>query len=127
MLICHLLERFRVCKHPIIFVVILPFLKYTEDPMVRHTGPVLWFQQFIAMFMKRFYNSLRFYVAIITQLLLPLVFILFALILIKIPNPELGDQPRRLLTLKNSALSKNATAFWAQFGKPPSNFSFAVR
>lgn len=92
---------------------------------IRHTGPILWLQQFVAMFMKRFYNSLRFYIAVITQLVLPLIFILLALILIKIPS-YLGEQPQRLLTLKNSALSRNATAFWAQFGEPLSNFSFVV-
>ena len=79
------------------------------------------------MFLKRFYNSLRFYVAVITQLILPLVFMLFALILIKIPNSGLGDQPSRLLTLRHSALSRNVTAFWAQFGDTPPDFDFAVR
>ncbi|CAI8011243.1 Phospholipid-transporting ATPase ABCA1 [Geodia barretti] len=93
-------------------------------PVVRHTGPILWLQQFLAMFLKRFYNSLRFYVAVITQLILPLVFMLFALILIKIPNSALQDQPSRLLTLRHSALSHNVTTFWAQFGDPPPLFNF---
>lgn len=92
----------------------------------RHTGPVLWLQQFVAMFMKRFYNSLRFYIAVLTQLVLPLIFILLGLILIKIPNTGLGDEPRRLLTLHNSALSRNVTAFWAQFGDTPLDLDFAV-
>ena len=95
-------------------------------PAVRHTGPMLWLQQFVAMFLKRFYNSLRFYMAVITQLVLPLIFILLALTLIKIPDPNLGDQPSRLLTLKNSALSRNITTFWAQFGETPAHFNFAV-
>ena len=88
---------------------------------------VLWFQQFCAMYLKRCYNSLRFYIAVITQLLLPMIFILLALILIKIPVPNIGDEPRRLLTLHNSALSRNVTAFWAEFGDQSPNFSFAVR
>jgi ATP-binding cassette subfamily A (ABC1) protein 3 len=77
------------------------------------------------MFLKRFYNSLRFYVAIVTQLGLPLVFMLLALILIKIPNTGTGELPRRVLTLHNSALSGNVTAFWAQFGDPPPHFDFS--
>ena len=99
---------------------------YFSGSIVRHTGPVLWFQQFVAMFMKRFYNSLRFYIAVLTQLVLPLIFILLALILIKIPTSRLGDAPRRELTLHNSALSKNVTAFWAQFGDAPQQFNFTV-
>ena len=79
------------------------------------------------MLLKRFYNSLRYYVAVITQLILPLVFMLFALILIKIPNDTLGEQPSRLLTLQHSALSRNTTAFWAQFGDPPPHINFSVR
>ena len=94
--------------------------------IIRHTGPVLWFQQFVAMFMKRFYNSLRFYIAVFTQLLLPLVFILLGLILIKIPASQFGDAPRRELTLHKSAMSRNVTAFWAQFGETPQQFDFAV-
>ena len=98
----------------------------STDQVLRHTGPILWLQQFWAMFLKRFYNSLRYYVAIITQLILPLVFMFLALVLIKIPNNTLGDQPRRLLTLHNSALSRNITAFWAQFGDPPPHLNFSV-
>ena len=105
---------------------VLWFIYKDAGPAVRHTGPTLWLQQFVAMFLKRFYNSLRFYIAVITQLVLPLIFILLALILIKIPNPNLGDQPPRSLTLKNSALSRNVTTFWAQFGDTPAHFNFAV-
>ena len=99
---------------------------YCVDGIIRHTGPKLWLQQFLAMFLKRFYNSLRYYIAVFTQLVLPLIFILYALILIKIP-PPIRDAPRRELTLRKSALSNNVTAFWAQFGDPPPNFDFAVR
>ena len=78
------------------------------------------------MFLKRFYNSLRYYIAAITQLLIPMIFILLALILVKIPNPNIGDDPRRELHLDNSALSNNVTAFWAEFGST-SILNFAVR
>ena len=86
-------------------------LTHTE----RHTGPILWLQQFWAMFLKRFYNSLRFYVAVITQLILPLVFLVLALLIVKIPilNPQ--DDPRRVLTLRHSSLSEKAEAFLVQF------------
>jgi len=94
----------------------------------KHTGIILWFQQFYAMFLKRLYNSLRFYIAAITQLLIPMIFILLALIFVKMPDPFIGDDPKRELRLDNSALSKNVTTFWAAFGVPSNNdLSFAVR
>jgi ATP-binding cassette subfamily A (ABC1) protein 3 len=95
--------------------------------IIRHTGPVLWFQQFVAMFLKRFYNSLRYYLAILTQLFLPLIFVLLGLTLIKIQVPisHLEHVPRRELTLRKSAMSRNVTAFWAQFGDVLQQFDFA--
>ena len=79
------------------------------------------------MFLKRFYNSLRFFAAVITQLLLPLVFVLFALILAKtIPNANENDEPREL-RLNNSALSSNVTLFWAELQNPSGfDIDFAV-
>ncbi|CAI8011256.1 hypothetical protein GBAR_LOCUS7288, partial [Geodia barretti] len=44
----------------------------TTPKYQRNTGVVLWLQQFLAMFLKRYYNSLRYYVAVGTQLILPL-------------------------------------------------------
>jgi len=68
------------------------------------------------MFLKRFYNSLRFFGAVFSQFLLPMLFVLFALVLaVTIPNPN-QDDPRRALLLENSALSDNITVFYAQFG-----------
>jgi ATP-binding cassette subfamily A (ABC1) protein 3 len=91
---------------------------------VRHTGIVLWFQQFMAMFLKRFYNSLRFYHAVITQLILPLIFIILALLIVKLPEGSQGDDPKRTLTLSGGSLSNEADTFWAHFGPLPPTFSF---
>ena len=91
-------------------------------------GLTLWIQQFCAMFLKRLYNSLRFYAALISQLLLPMLFVLFALILvITAPNPNQND-PRRALRLNNSGLSDNVTLFYAQFGNEANlALNFSVR
>jgi len=87
--------------------------RYVYSP---NRGLTLWIQQFWAMFLKRFYNSLRFFGAVFSQFLLPMLFVLFALVLaVTIPNPN-QDDPRRALLLENSALSDNITVFYAQFG-----------
>ena len=89
-------------------------------------GMTLWIQQFWAMFLKRFYNSLRFFGAVFSQFLLPMLFVLFALVLaVTIPNPN-QDDPRRALLLENSALSSNVTVFYVEFAdeqNSPLNFS----
>ena len=97
-------------------------LSHTE----RNTGPLLWLQQFLAMFLKRFYNSLRYYVAVITQLILPLIFLILALLIVKIPSVKPRDDPRRVLTLSHSSLSDTAEVFWVQFGDIPPAFSLQV-
>ena len=93
-----------------------------------NSGLVLWFQQFCAMFLKRFYNSLRFWQAIITQLIMPLLFVLLALILaVTLPNINENDPPRAL-NVENSALDGSAQLlFYAEFGAEPSAvFDFEV-
>ena len=92
----------------------------------RSTGITLWFQQFYAMFLKRFYNSLRFYTAVIIQLIIPLLFIILALLIVKLPDNSPRDDPRRLLTLSRSSMSDDAEVFWAHFVDVPSEFSFEV-
>ena len=89
---------------------------------VPNSGAVLWFQQFYAMFLKRVYNSLRFWQAIITQLVLPLLFVLIAMILaVTLPNANEND-PSRPLVISNSALDPdNRLVFFALFGDVPSN------
>ena len=83
---------------------------------VVNTGIVLWIQQFYAMFVKRFYNSIRFWASVIWQLIIPLFFVLWGLILGKTIPGINSDSPSRVLTLENSALSENITFFYAQFG-----------
>ena len=92
-----------------------------RDSLKLNVGITLWCQQFVAIFLKRFYNSLRFWVAIIWQLIIPLIFVLWGLIL-GVTNTGLNsDDPSRSLTIQNSAPSDNITFFWAQFGYADSN------
>ena len=76
------------------------------------------------MFVKRFYNSLRYYAAIFTQLFLPMIFIILSLLIVKIPDPLAGDDPKRVLTLSHSALSDRVEVFRAQFGEVPDDLVF---
>ncbi len=81
-----------------------------------NTGVVLWFQQFYAMLLKRTYNSVRFWASIIWQFVLPLAFVLWALVLAKtLPGINTNEPPREM-TINSSSLSDNQTFFWAQFG-----------
>ena len=93
---------------------------------VPNSGAILWVQQFYAMFLKRLYNSMRFWQAIITQLVLPLLFVLIAMILaVTLPNANEND-PLRSLTIKNSALDPdNQLVFFAAFGEN-SSIDFGV-
>ena len=80
------------------------------------------------MFLKRFYNSLRFWQAIITQLILPLLFVLFGLVLaVTLPNANEND-PSRQLRIDNSVLDPdNRILFYAEFGNGPRGvFDFKV-
>ncbi len=84
-------------------------------PTVPNSGIVLWFQQFVAVFVKRVLNSMRFWAAAVTQLILPLVFVLLALTLGKtLPDPNEDDGSREL-RIDNSALSSTVKAFYADF------------
>ena len=84
---------------------------------VPNTGLYLRFQQIWAMFVKKFYISLRAYGFLISQLFFPVFFAVFANILaISIPT-DTSSAPSRTLTLDNSALFvDNLTLFYAQFG-----------
>ena len=85
-------------------------------PTDLNTGVVLWFQQFYAMFLKRLYNSFRFWVALIWQFILPLSFVLWALILARTLPGFNSDEPPRDLTIDLSSISNNRTFFHAMFG-----------
>ena len=85
-----------------------------------NTGLYLWLQQFRAMFIKRLYNSLRFYGALISQIFFPVFFVLLGNVL-AITDPGntsiQRDDPNRVLSLENSALFKtDLNIFYAQFG-----------
>lgn len=89
---------------------------FKPTSLALNTGFKLWCQQFVAIFLKRFYNSLRFWVAIIWQLIIPLLFVLWGLIL-GVTTPGFNtDDPSRVLTIRNSAPSDNVIFFHAQFG-----------
>lgn len=64
------------------------------------TGVKLKWHQYKAMFIKRFLNSKRDKKAIITQLVLPLVMVLFGLLLIT-TIPTRDNDPPRVLKLSN--------------------------
>ena len=111
------------------YIYSIPFSSfYAYILTVPNSGLVLWCQQFCAMFLKRYYNTLRFWQAIITQLILPLLFVLFGLILaVTLPNLNETD-PSRQLRIDNSVLDpNNRILFYAEFGNEPSGiFNFEV-
>lgn len=80
-----------------------------------NSGIILWFQQFCAIFLKRVYHSIRFWAAIIWQLIIPLLFVLWGLIVAKTVPGITSEPPRRLISIMNSAPSNNITFFWASF------------
>ena len=69
------------------------------------------------MFLKRFYHSLRFYAAVISQILFPVLFVSLGMVLaITVPGRD-QDDSKRVLNLDNSALfTDNLSIFYAQFG-----------
>ena len=79
-----------------------------------NTGIILWLQQFRAMFTKHALNSIRHIVAIVIQLLLPTIFVLLALTLVKIaPNPLEQDPPRNLTVATSIPINSNTKMFYA--------------
>ena len=79
-----------------------------------NAGIVLWFQQFYAIFLKKLLNSRRFWVALIWQFFLPILFILFGLLFGKfLPGFNTNDPPR-VISIDSSSESNNRTFFWAQ-------------
>ena len=69
------------------------------------------------MFSKRFYNSLRFYAAVVSQIIFPIIFVLFGMVLAVTGPGRDQDDPKRTLSLNNSALfGGNLSIFYVQFG-----------
>ena len=112
-----------VCMHA--------YSMYMCDKMVifsaeLNTGIVLWFQQFYGLLIKRFLHSLRNWRAIITQLIMPVSFIIVGLTLVyAVPGTDSPD-PKRSLSLRNSAIdNEDIRTFHAEFGN--GNPVFQVR
>lgn len=69
------------------------------------------------MFTKRFYNSLRFYAAVVSQIFFPIVFVLFGMVLAVTGPGRDRDDPKRMLRLDNSAVfGENLSLFYVQLG-----------
>ena len=67
--------------------------------------------------MKRFLHTIRNWRAVITQVVLPVIFILLGLILIETVPATTEEDERRILNLPESALvDDNIVAFIAEFG-----------
>ncbi|XP_071785236.1 phospholipid-transporting ATPase ABCA3-like isoform X1 [Asterias amurensis] len=65
-----------------------------------HTGISLKMHQFVAIFIKRFLYSKRDKKSIVTQFILPIVFVIFGLLIIKTSDGLVSD-PARILNLMN--------------------------
>ena len=82
-----------------------------------NTGVVLWIQQFYGLFVKRFLHSLRNWRAIITQVVLPILFVIFGLVLVEtVPEVTSEDEQRQLSMRQSALLDDNILAFFAEFG-----------
>ena len=89
-----------------------------------NSGFTLWFQQLYALFRKRIYVSLRFWAAWISQFLLPIYFVMLALVLAKTIPQLTENNPKRSLSLGDSAPSGKTILFWADFThEQPVDFS----
>ena len=102
-----------VCARVCIFI----FPSVCDNFAELNTGVALWFQQFYGLLIKRFLHSLRNWRAIITQLIMPILFTGLGLLLVyTIPGTNSLD-PKRSLDLRNSAINKDdARTFYAEFG-----------
>ncbi|KAJ7376779.1 hypothetical protein OS493_032513 [Desmophyllum pertusum] len=80
------------------------------------TGLNLKWQQYKAMFIKRFLNSRREKKLVVTQIILPLIMVLLGLLLIKTLQGPNKNEPPRVLKLSNlSVKGEPNTGFYADF------------
>ena len=92
-----------------------------------NTGAVLWVQQFYALLVKRFLHSFRNWRAIITQVVMPVLFILLGLILIETVPGITDPDESRVMSLQESALIEDdIITFYAEFGNVNSTGIFQV-
>ena len=81
-----------------------------------NTGVRLWVQQFRAMVVKRALNTFRHFGIIVSQLVLPVVFVLLGLVFLKTLPSRLANDPPRPLTLKESSPYTGIKMFYGDFG-----------
>ena len=87
-----------------------------------NAGISLWVQQFWAMFIKRFYYTIRFYPSLVIQIVFPVIFTLVGILVIL--TSKQGDDRPRFLFMNNSALdSSHLIAFHAELDGRYLNFS----
>ena len=80
---------------------------------------MIW-QQFYAMIVKHLYYFTRFWMGLILSIVLPILFVLLSLLIIKFDDTETTTVRNLSLVLPDLAEeSSNITFFWAKFG---SNF-----
>jgi len=83
-------------------------------------------QQFWAIFVKKFYHTIRFYPGLILILVVPTIFLILAFVTI-VAVPGVRDDPPRRLSLGNSALDpSNVTMFHADL-TGQANFSVRLK
>lgn len=88
----------------------------------------LWFQQYRAMFIKRWHNFKRFLPAFFWQLVLPMLFLILGLVLAVVLPTRYDNDPRRNMSLPLSAPSQTRKLFWADFSETDDlPFSMEVR
>ena len=83
-------------------------------------------QQYKAMFIKRFFNYIRFRVGFVWQFLLPVLFVLLGLVLAVTIPAIYTDDIKRKITLTESAPSVNTELFWADFSLNEPSFIIKV-
>ena len=92
-----------------------------------NTGLVLWVQQFYALLVKRFLHSIRNWRAIITQVVLPTIFILLGLILVEtIPAVTEPDELRSMSLQESALVDDDIVTFYAEFGSGPQIFEVII-
>jgi hypothetical protein len=94
------------------------------DKKALNTGLALWLQKYRAMLVKRMYMSGRFWQAMATQLVLPLMFVIYGMVLARtlLFKDDASDLKRRL-SVSESSLGANQTFFWAAFDDRDVNYS----
>ena len=92
----------------------LPSVASVSLPTDRLSGSSLWLQQFYAVYVKRFLNSRRDFGIFISQMLLPIVCTIFALLVVTFVEFR-GDDPPGILSL--DSLGGQPTGYVADFAQ----------